>query len=307
MLPRRPRCGMFPRRAWCSRKEERSTSMSAGRMRFSAPTGLIFPADVQSSNYLAKQIAVIYDSDGSITDLLLGNGASDPSGLPAEWRHRERRLDRSGGLHPTCDSDSEWPLHGPGAPTADAAAISADAGVRPCSWAGVVADQRQRLHAQPAADVRTRRCTGRSCIRSISSAARIRICACRSRSRCVRMIFQRSAQLYSINQGQAPPGQDGHAAERKSGLRGLLFPTAAGDARRQCRGRRWEQFTHASDIEDWYTASVGLGSALPPVQRQPGYGSGYVVDGKRRDRRIHRMKGYFNLCSACRCFLVPGS
>ena len=42
--------------------------------------GLILPSDVQSSNYQAKQIAVIYDRDGSVTDLLLGNGASDPSG-----------------------------------------------------------------------------------------------------------------------------------------------------------------------------------------------------------------------------------
>ena len=42
--------------------------------------GLVFPADVQSSNYLAKPIAVIYDSDGSVTDMLLGSGASDPSG-----------------------------------------------------------------------------------------------------------------------------------------------------------------------------------------------------------------------------------
>ena len=41
--------------------------------------GLVFPSDVQSSNYQAKQIAVIYDTDGSITDLLLGGGASDPS------------------------------------------------------------------------------------------------------------------------------------------------------------------------------------------------------------------------------------
>lgn len=40
--------------------------------------GLVFPADVQSSNYQSKQIAIIYDSDGSITDLLLGSGASDP-------------------------------------------------------------------------------------------------------------------------------------------------------------------------------------------------------------------------------------
>jgi hypothetical protein len=46
---------------------------------YPTPSGLVFPADVQSTNYLAKQIAVIYDYDGSITDLLLGNGASDPS------------------------------------------------------------------------------------------------------------------------------------------------------------------------------------------------------------------------------------
>jgi len=42
-------------------------------------SGLVFPPDVQSANYLSKQIAVLYDSDGSITDLMLGQGASDPS------------------------------------------------------------------------------------------------------------------------------------------------------------------------------------------------------------------------------------
>ncbi|MEO6910490.1 MAG: hypothetical protein ABI158_06165, partial [Edaphobacter sp.] len=41
--------------------------------------GLVLPSDVQSSNYQSKQIAVIYDTDGSVTDLLLGSGASDPS------------------------------------------------------------------------------------------------------------------------------------------------------------------------------------------------------------------------------------
>jgi hypothetical protein len=40
--------------------------------------GITFPSDVQSANYLAKQIAVIYDSDGSITDQMLGSGASNP-------------------------------------------------------------------------------------------------------------------------------------------------------------------------------------------------------------------------------------
>ena len=43
------------------------------------PNGLVFPADVTSANYAAIQIAVIYDTDGSVTDLLMGQGASDPA------------------------------------------------------------------------------------------------------------------------------------------------------------------------------------------------------------------------------------
>ena len=41
--------------------------------------GPVWPADVSSTNYAAKQIAVIFDADGSITDLLLGSGASAPA------------------------------------------------------------------------------------------------------------------------------------------------------------------------------------------------------------------------------------
>ena len=41
-------------------------------------TGVTFPADVQSGNSAAIQIAVVYDSDGSVTDLLMGQGASSP-------------------------------------------------------------------------------------------------------------------------------------------------------------------------------------------------------------------------------------
>jgi len=51
----------------------------SGANTFLGPSGIVFPDDLQSSNYDAKQIAVIYDSDGSVTDLLLGNGASDPT------------------------------------------------------------------------------------------------------------------------------------------------------------------------------------------------------------------------------------
>jgi hypothetical protein len=45
-------------------------------------TSVVFPADVQATNYLAIPIAVIYDSDGSVTDLLLGEGASAPVECP---------------------------------------------------------------------------------------------------------------------------------------------------------------------------------------------------------------------------------
>ena len=41
--------------------------------------GPLWPQDVASSNYAAKQIAVIFDADGAITDTLLGAGASDPA------------------------------------------------------------------------------------------------------------------------------------------------------------------------------------------------------------------------------------
>lgn len=41
-------------------------------------TEVVFPSDVEAANYQSIQIAVIYDTDGSITDLLLGSGASEP-------------------------------------------------------------------------------------------------------------------------------------------------------------------------------------------------------------------------------------
>lgn len=40
--------------------------------------GLVFPADLSAANYATIPIAVIYDTDGSVTDLMLGQGASDP-------------------------------------------------------------------------------------------------------------------------------------------------------------------------------------------------------------------------------------
>jgi hypothetical protein len=41
---------------------------------------MVFPPDVSASNWQNIPIAVIYDTDGSVIDALLGEGASDPSG-----------------------------------------------------------------------------------------------------------------------------------------------------------------------------------------------------------------------------------
>jgi hypothetical protein len=60
-------------------------------------SGPVFPADVEAVNYGAIPIAVIYDSDGSVTDMLLGNGAS----APAECRKNGVTVDLDG-ITPAC-------------------------------------------------------------------------------------------------------------------------------------------------------------------------------------------------------------
>jgi hypothetical protein len=51
----------------------------SGANAYLSSNGPVFPADVESANYAAIQIAVLYDSDGSVTDMLLGGGASSPA------------------------------------------------------------------------------------------------------------------------------------------------------------------------------------------------------------------------------------
>ena len=51
----------------------------SGGNTYLGPSGMVFPADVMSANAAAAPIAVIYDTDGSVTDTLLGEGASGPA------------------------------------------------------------------------------------------------------------------------------------------------------------------------------------------------------------------------------------
>ena len=125
----------------------------SGANTFLGPSGLIFPADVQSSNYPTMQIAVIYDSDGSVTDLLLGNGASDPTSclqngvtesvdsiVPAGYIQHAVLV-----LNGRCTGTRSG--------AADAAAVSVDAGVWAGAGAGVVADERQCVYGESAGDL----------------------------------------------------------------------------------------------------------------------------------------------------------
>ena len=52
----------------------------SGANSFFGSNDFIFPSDVQTSNEENIPVAVLYDTDGSLTELLLGSGASDPSG-----------------------------------------------------------------------------------------------------------------------------------------------------------------------------------------------------------------------------------
>lgn len=58
---------------------ELAEHVSAANVYFDG-TEMVFPADVSANNYQNIPIAVIYDTDGSVIDTLLGQGASDPSG-----------------------------------------------------------------------------------------------------------------------------------------------------------------------------------------------------------------------------------
>ena len=43
------------------------------------PSGMVWPADVDSTNAASIPISIVYDTDGSVTDTLLGSGASQPT------------------------------------------------------------------------------------------------------------------------------------------------------------------------------------------------------------------------------------
>ncbi|MGH9597816.1 MAG: hypothetical protein ACRD3K_13560, partial [Edaphobacter sp.] len=230
----------------------------SGANTFLGPSGLIVPADVQSGNYLSKQIAVIYDSDGSITDLLLGNGASDPTSClqngvteSVDWifpaggiRHALLILNgRCTGPDPEQQLQLQYQL------------MRAFGRILGLGWSQTndnvftgspQATFNQAMHwpVMHPIDI---------------------ICGPYT-YQCMPQPFtlrpddlSALAGLYFIGQGDAPPGKTDslYNASQISGH--VQFPTTQDMQGVNIVVRRWAQFTDSSQIEDWYTTSTVSG------------------------------------------------
>jgi len=273
-----------------------------GANTFLGPSGLIFPADVQSSNYVAKQIAVIYDSDGSVTDLLLGNGASDPTSclqngvtesvdsiVPAGVvQHAILVLNgRCTGPAPAQQMQLQYQL------------MRAFGRVLGLGWSQTndnvftgspQATFNQAMHwpVMHPIDI---------------------ICGPYT-YQCMPQPFtlrpddlSALAQLYSIGQGQAPPGKTDTLLNASQFSGRLFFSGGQGMQGVNLTGRRWAQFTDPSQAENWETVSSVSGTYYRQSNGNPVTGPDTTMAGSQGSPN-NFYEGYFDLA---RVPMLPGS
>jgi hypothetical protein len=252
----------------------------SGANTFLGPSGLIFPADVQSSNYAAKQIAVIYDRDGSVTDLLLGNGASDPTSclqngvtesvdsiVPAGFiQHAILVLNgRCTGSDPEQQTQLQYQL------------MRAFGRVLGLGWSqtndNVFTGSPQATFNQAM---------------NWPVMHPIDIICGRYTYQCMPQPFtlrpddlSALAQLYFIAQGTAPPGKTDSLLNANLFVGSLLFPNGQGMQGVNVVARRWAQFTSTSQIEDWYTVSAVSGFAFRRSNGNPVTGPDTSFNGSQ--------------------------
>jgi hypothetical protein len=274
----------------------------SGGNTFLGPSGLMFPADVQSSNYVAKQIAVIYDSDGSITDLLLGNGASDPTSclqngvtesvdsiVPAGLiQHAILVLNgRCTGPAPAQQMQLQYQL------------MRAFGRVLGLGWSQTndnvftgspQATYNQAMHwpVMHPIDI---------------------ICGPYT-YQCMPQPFtlrpddlSALAQLYYIGQGQAPAGKMDTLLNASQFSGRLFFSSGQGMQGVNVVGRRWAQFTDASQAENWETASSVSGTYYRQSNGNPVTGSDTTIEGSQGSPN-NFYEGFFDLA---RVPMLPGT
>jgi IPT/TIG domain len=265
----------------------------SGANAFLGPSGPIFPADVQSSNYLAKQIAVIYDTDGSMTDLLLGDGASDPSGclqsgvtesvdsiVPSgNIQHAILILNgRCTGPAPQQQMQLQYQL------------MRAFGRILGLGWSQTN-DNVFTLTPQPTANQDLHW----PVMHPIDIICGPYTYLCMQQAFTLRPDdLSALGQLYTINQGQAPPGKIDTLLNANQLAGELLFPTGQGMQGVNVVGRRWEQYTPTSDIEGWYTASSVSGALFRESNGNPVTGPDTSLMGSEGTENAE-YEGYFNL------------
>ncbi|WP_433974314.1 IPT/TIG domain-containing protein [Tunturiibacter lichenicola] len=274
----------------------------SGANAFLGSNGPIFPADVQSSNYLAKQIAVIYDSDGSITDLLLGNGASDPSGclqsgvtesvdsiVPAGFiQHAILIMNgRCTGPAPQQQLQLQYQL------------MRAFGRVLGLGWSQTN-DNVFTTSPPPTANQDLHW----PIMHPIDILCGPYTYLCLQQPFTLRFDdLSALGQLYTINHGQAT-GSKMDTLLNASEISGLLsFPNGQGMQGVNVVGRRWQQFTPVSDVEDWYTASSVSGALFRQSNGNPVTGQDTSLMGSEGTEDAE-FEGYFNLQ---RIPMLPGS
>ncbi|WP_353069658.1 IPT/TIG domain-containing protein [Tunturibacter empetritectus] len=252
----------------------------SGANAFLGSNGPIFPADVESSNYLAKQIAVIYDRDGSVTDLLLGSGASDPSGclqngvtesvdsiVPAGFiQHAILILNgRCAGPAPQQQMQLQYQL------------MRAFGRVLGLGWSqtndNVFTDSPQPTVNQ-------------ALYWPVMHPIDI-ICSSYT-YQCMPQPFtlrpddlSALAQLYFIAQGQAGPGKQDSLLNANELNGHMSFPGVEGMQGVNVVVRRWPQFTLPAQIEDWYVASGVSGSLYRQSNGNPVTGTDSSMAGSQ--------------------------
>jgi hypothetical protein len=273
----------------------------SGANTFLGPTGLIFPADVQSSNYAAKQIVVIYDSDGSITDLLLGNGASDPTGclqngvtesvdsiVPAGFiQHALLVLNgRCTGPAPQQQMQLQYQL------------MRAFGRVLGLGWSQT--NDNVFTGTPPAT---YNQAMNWPVMHPIDIICGPYTYQCMPQPFTLRPDdLSALAQLYFIAKGQAPAGKTDSLSNATQFAGRYQFPTGQGMQGVNIVARRWQQYTPASAVEDWYTVSSVTGALFRQSNGNPVTGTDPSMNGSWGSTN-NGFEGYFNLV---RVPMLPG-
>ncbi len=275
----------------------------SGANTYVGQTGVVFPADVQSSNYLAVQIAVIYDSDGSITDLLLGEGGSDPSGclqngvtesvdsiVPTGFiEHAVLVLNgRCTGPAPEQQLQLQYQL------------MRAFGRVLGLGWSQTndnvftgspqpTANQALHWPVMHPIDIicgpYTYQCMPQPFTLRPDDVAGLGL-------------------LYTIPQGRATAGKIDTLLNASEVIGQLQFPTGQGMQGVNVLARRWEQYTNISSAEDWFTTSSVSGALFRQSNGNPVSGPDTSVGATQGTATNPSAEGYYNLQ---RTPMLPGN